>query len=206
MDERKKDDLSIQDVEVVPVKKKRKKISISMILCIVFLITTGVFWSNSEQNAKSYTIIQKQYDELKSEYNSLSKELSYYKEQYKTIEQELDKQKTEIDNLKDENSEKQNQIDDLKNKNSNLKKKVNTLKEENTSLKTSSDNNESGGGKRIGYYLISDSEGTMVWLSETGSKYHSKPDCGRMNPDKARQVSKSKAESMGYGRCGNCFK
>ena len=45
MDERKKEDLSVQDVEVVPVKKKRKKISISMILCVVFLITTGIFWS-----------------------------------------------------------------------------------------------------------------------------------------------------------------
>ena len=52
MDERKKDNLSVQDVEGVPVEKKRKKISISMILCIVFLITTGIFWSNSEQNAK----------------------------------------------------------------------------------------------------------------------------------------------------------
>ena len=30
MDERKKEDLSVQDVEVVPVKKKRKKISISI--------------------------------------------------------------------------------------------------------------------------------------------------------------------------------
>ena len=49
MDERKKEDLSVQDVEVVPVKKKRKKISISMILCVVFLITTGIFWSNSEE-------------------------------------------------------------------------------------------------------------------------------------------------------------
>ena len=51
----------------------------------------------------------------------------------------------------------------------------------------------------------SDSEETMVWLSETGSKYHSIPDCGRMNPDKARQVTESDAESMGYGRCHNCF-
>ena len=45
----------------------------------------------------------------------------------------------------------------------------------------------------------------MVWLSETGSKYHSIPDCGRMNPDKAWQVTESDAESMGYGRCSKCF-
>ena len=66
-----------------------------------------------------------------------------------------------------------------------------------------------GGGRRPGYYSnsdsSSDSEETMVWLSETGSKYHSIPDCGRMNPDKARQVTESDAESMGYGRCSKCF-
>ena len=85
MDEIKKEDLSVQDVEVVPVKKKRKKISISMILCVVFLITTGIFWSNSEENSKSYAEVQKQYDKLKSEQDSLIKEVSYYKEQYEAI-------------------------------------------------------------------------------------------------------------------------
>lgn len=214
MDERKKDNLSVQDVEGVPVEKKRKKISISMILCIVFLITTGIFWSNSEQNAKSYAAVQKQYDKLKSEQDSLSKEVSYYKEQYEAIEQQLDEQNSEIDNLKDENSKKQDQIDNLKNKNSDLKKRVNTLKSEkkklkteNASLKTeaeeaSSSSDESGRG---GMPAPSDSQGTMVWLSETGSKYHSIPDCGRMNPDKAWQVSESEAEAEGYGRCSKCF-
>ncbi|QHJ84974.1 MAG: ComA-like protein, MBL domain [Bacteriophage sp.] len=44
----------------------------------------------------------------------------------------------------------------------------------------------------------------MVWISETGSKYHSRNNCGRMNPNKATQTTKSKAESMGLGRCKNC--
>ncbi len=206
MDERKKEDLSVQDVEVVPVKKKRKKISIPMILCVVFLITTGIFWSNSEKNSKSYAAVQKQYDELKSEYDS--------------IEQQFNEQEDEIESLEDKNS-------DLKEKVNTLKSEKKKLKTENASLKTkakkasstsSSTNNSSssssssdshGGGRRPGYYSnsdsSSDSEETMVWLSETGSKYHSIPDCGRMNPDKARQVTESDAESMGYGRCSKCF-
>lgn len=44
-----------------------------------------------------------------------------------------------------------------------------------------------------------------VWVSATGSKYHSKNNCGRMNPSKARQVSKSEAESMGLEPCSKCF-
>lgn len=47
--------------------------------------------------------------------------------------------------------------------------------------------------------------GDMVWLSETGSKYHSRNNCGRMNPDKAWQVSREDAIAMGYEACKKCF-
>lgn len=46
----------------------------------------------------------------------------------------------------------------------------------------------------------------MVWLSATGSKYHSKPNCGTMNPDKARQVTEEDAKSCGYEPCSKCWK
>lgn len=48
-------------------------------------------------------------------------------------------------------------------------------------------------------------QGEMVWIPETGSKYHSIPDCGRMNPDKAYQMSQANAEAQGYGRCKKCW-
>lgn len=44
-----------------------------------------------------------------------------------------------------------------------------------------------------------------VWLSATGSKYHSIPDCGNMNPANARQVSQADAEAQGYEACKKCF-
>lgn len=44
-----------------------------------------------------------------------------------------------------------------------------------------------------------------VWLSATGSKYHRIPNCGRMNPNKARQVSLEQAVAQGYERCKNCY-
>ena len=47
--------------------------------------------------------------------------------------------------------------------------------------------------------------GTMVWIPATGEKYHSIPNCGRMNPDTARHVSRSEAEAMGYGPCSKCY-
>lgn len=45
----------------------------------------------------------------------------------------------------------------------------------------------------------------MVWLSATGEKYHSIPNCGRMNPAKARQVSLTDAQAAGYDACSKCF-
>lgn len=47
--------------------------------------------------------------------------------------------------------------------------------------------------------------GDLVWLSETGTKYHSKNNCGKMNPDKAWQVSRADAVAMGYEACKKCF-
>lgn len=44
-----------------------------------------------------------------------------------------------------------------------------------------------------------------VWLSATGEKYHSRNNCGKMNPNKAREVTLEYAQSHGYGRCSKCF-
>ncbi|MEF2654073.1 MAG: MBL fold metallo-hydrolase [Blautia sp.] len=49
------------------------------------------------------------------------------------------------------------------------------------------------------------SSGSMVWIPATGEKYHSIPDCGRMNPAKASQITESEAISRGYGPCSKCF-
>lgn len=49
------------------------------------------------------------------------------------------------------------------------------------------------------------SQEEMVWISATGSKYHSIPDCGNMNPDKAYQEPVSQAQAQGYEACKKCF-
>ena len=47
--------------------------------------------------------------------------------------------------------------------------------------------------------------GQLVWISETGSKYHNKNNCGRMNPDRAYQMTRENAETQGYEPCKKCF-
>lgn len=47
--------------------------------------------------------------------------------------------------------------------------------------------------------------GTLVWIPATGKKYHSIPDCGNMNPNKATQLTEAEAIQRGYGKCSKCF-
>jgi len=45
---------------------------------------------------------------------------------------------------------------------------------------------------------------TMVWLSRTGTRWHSIDNCGTMNPLNARQVTLEYARSRGFEPCRNC--
>ena len=45
----------------------------------------------------------------------------------------------------------------------------------------------------------------MVWISATGSKYHSKNDCGSMNPSNATQISLDDANARGMSPCSRCY-
>lgn len=44
-----------------------------------------------------------------------------------------------------------------------------------------------------------------VWLSATGSKYHSYDSCGNMNPKRARKVTLEEAQRLGKGKCSKCW-
>ncbi len=45
----------------------------------------------------------------------------------------------------------------------------------------------------------------MVWISETGKKYHKIDHCGRMNPAKARSVTVAEAKNLGLDACDKCY-
>ena len=44
-----------------------------------------------------------------------------------------------------------------------------------------------------------------VWVSATGTKYHSRNDCGRMNPNTAEKISEVEAEKRGFAKCSRCW-
>lgn len=150
-----------------------------------------------------------------SQIESLTAQLQEQTEQYEKAQNDLATLTAQYEDLQDEVThyeDQQETIDDLNAKLTKLRKKYKTVSSENASLKSktaSSDNQSSGttvSSKSADSSSDSDSgSGDMVWLSATGSKYHSIPNCGRMNPDNARQISRSSAEAQGYDACSNCW-
>ena len=63
----------------------------------------------------------------------------------------------------------------------------------------------SNGGKYSSGSSYNDNQSQTAYLSATGSKYHSIPNCGKMNPNKATQTTVSDAEARGYERCTKCW-
>ncbi|KIL07004.1 cell wall-binding protein [Clostridium botulinum] len=49
-----------------------------------------------------------------------------------------------------------------------------------------------------------DEQGETAYLSATGEKYHSRPDCGRMNPNKAIKTTVNKAK-QNHKACSKCW-
>lgn len=143
-------------------------------------------YEDLQSNFESLTT---KYDELSGDYDTLKAELANYTDQQETI-----------DSLNTQLAELQEKYNSLSAENEELKSQVSSLQASASNTSSSSSSSSSSGSS-----LNSDSGGGMVWIPAHGEKYHSIPDCGTMNPNTARQVSRSSAEAMGYDACSKCW-
>ena len=181
-----------------------------LLLCAVYFAFGYVqYESKSKELSQQIDVLAEQYEELSSDYENLEKS-------NKTLKADIKKytdQQSKVDELTDKVSELESQVNTLTEENTKLKSDNETLKSENESLKqqesTDTASSSGGGGGSIGSFggqpADTSSGGVMVWISETGSKYHNKNNCGRMNPNKAYQMSRESAEASGYDPCSKCF-
>ncbi|MFR1686489.1 MAG: DNA/RNA non-specific endonuclease [Massilimicrobiota timonensis] len=110
--------------------------------------------------------------------------------------------KTEFDNKGSSSSSKSSSSSTSS---SNKKSSSSSTSNKKSSSSNSSSSNSSKSSSSSNSSVESTPVGGQVWISATGSKYHNKPNCGRMNPDKARQISLSEAKSRGFEPCSKCF-
>lgn len=110
--------------------------------------------------------------------------------------------KTEFDN---KGSSSNSKSSSSSTSSSNKKSSSSSTSNKKSSSSNSSSSNSSKSSSSSNSSVESTPVGGQVWISATGSKYHNKPNCGRMNPDKARQISLSEAKSRGLEPCSKCF-
>ena len=185
----------------------RNKVLVAITACLVIIIlgmSGAVSSAVNEQELMSDQLLEQteQYEDLQSKSDILSAQYDDLTDAYDTLQAEIanyqDQQET-IDTLNTQLTELREKCDTLSAENEELKSQVSSLQTKASSTSSSSSSSTSSSS------LSNDSGGGMVWLSATGSKYHSIPDCGNMNPNNARQVSRSSAESQGYDACSKCW-
>lgn len=188
--------------------KNKVLVAITACLVIFILAMSGTVSSAvDERDLMSNQLREqtKQYEDLQSNYDDLSAKFDVLQSSYNDLETELtnyqDQQET-IDTLNTQLTDLQEKYDTLSVENEELKAENEELKSQVSSLQARESNTFSSSSSSS---LSNDSSGGSVWLSATGSKYHSIPDCGNMNPNNARQVSKSSAEAQGYDACSKCW-
>lgn len=80
-----------------------------------------------------------------------------------------------------------------------------TIPTNNSNNGSSSSNNYTKPETSVEQPTYNEPQGQMVWKSATGSKYHSIPNCGKMNPNKAVQITVEQALSQGLEACSKCY-
>ena len=184
----------------------RNKVLVAITACLVIFILamSGTVSSAVDQRQE----LTEEYEDLENSYDSLSSQYHTIQSLYNDIKDELtnyqDQQET-IDTLNAQLTDLQAKYDTLSAENEELKAENEELKSQVSSLQAKASSTSSSSSSTSSFSSSNDSSGGMVWLSATGSKYHSIPDCGNMNPNNARQVSRSSAESQGYDACSKCW-
>ena len=182
----------------------RNVIFIFSIISLCLVILFGGIWSIDRIN------------ELSKKVTDIETQLNKAQEQYQYINNQLEEELLKNNDLSDRLSKMTNKVQELQNENSNLILESTKLQDENKSLQDeivslknqleqAKSNTTQTSSWSFGTNITNSSSGELVWLAENGEKYHSKPDCGNMNPDTSYQVTLSEAQSMGYGACKKCY-
>ena len=211
--------------------QKNKRIIISVTIALLCGVFVGpikgiprenyeILFEQSELLAKEVSLSDYQIKSLEDEIEDLKEEKiekeklereeaeRIAKEEAERVAKEEADKKAEEEQLKKEEENQSNDEKEIESESNN---------ENNDAIDTENIPEESGSGDSVSNNsdLVPNNNATevpqernvgdMVWISETGSKYHSKNNCGRMNPEKAVKMSLEEAIARGYTACSKCY-
>ena len=194
--------------------KRKSKIVKAGCIVIACMIVISWFGSVNESGKlrNAMADLQTSYDKLEENYSQLETDYDKLEKNYQRAEEKLagvEDQKEQIDALKKQTSELTEankklteEKDSLNAQLADQAEKLKAAEAKSAAAQTASDTSQSSGS--LGN-TSTEEVGSMVWISATGSKYHSIPNCGRMDPNRATQMSVSEAQSRGYTPCSKCF-
>ncbi len=196
---------SQDDTSKKHIKLSLKFIKVFLMIFIPIILLTGLFTYSKIQSLNNENIsLQKELDNTKKQYQEAQVDLKNIRiendnlvAQYESVNSKLSELQSSYDTLLEENSKLKEENASLQSEIESLKAELEKLKQQpiqETSISSSSSNN-------INNTVPSE----MVWLTQYGKKYHSKPDCGRSNPNTSYQVTLSEAQSRGYPPCKKCY-
>ena len=208
-------------------KTERRRILVCGLLAvIIFLLISNVVTHHTVKTlTEELDTCNSQYDALADEYDRLVLDSEALRDSNESLSSQLETLSARFEKVE---RDLQNQLDQLKRDYITLQAKYKEVTSSPTPSPTpiptptpdpepSSESesgtwgipNFSGGGSgswnnNTGYDSVESSGGT-AWLSATGEKYHSIPNCGRMNPNTAVKTTVAAAEASGYEQCRNCW-
>ena len=172
---------------------KNKRIAI----CLVVSLGIGIASGSTNMTKADYNNLVVQNEQLENRIVELDKLLEVNKKEVS----ELQEKKEEADRIAKEEAERKAEAERL------AKEEAERKAEEEAERLAQQQQSSSNYVSSVGSGGSTQQEtpiGTTVWLSESGSKYHSINNCGKMNPSKARQVTLESALSQGYTACTKC--
>jgi predicted nuclease with TOPRIM domain len=183
--------------------RKLKLISLTVICLIFISLLSAGFSGDSTKLQKQLDEVKTNYTALQSDFEQVSKDNDDLKSKYEGSLEKLESVKSELTAYQ----EQQTQIDELNKQVTDLQAQKDSVIAENNSLKAqlASQQTETPAPSVEASTVPDNVNDEVSWLSATGSKYHSIPDCGNMNPNNASQTTVSSAEASGYGRCSKCW-
>lgn len=196
------DDTSKKHIKLSP-----KFIKVFLMFFVPIILLAGLFTYSKIQSLNEENIsIQKELDNTKKQYQEAQTDLKNIRTendnlvaQYNSANSKLSELQSSYDTLLEENAKLKEENALLQSEIESLKAELEKIKQQPPVQETSVSNNSSSAERS------NTPVSGMVWLTRTGEKYHSKPDCGRSNPNNSYQVTLSEAQSRGYTACKKCY-
>lgn len=171
---------------------------------VLIVLSVLFFNSNSVSNEK-YEELNKKYKSTVSQLKDSEDAFKKLKSEYKDYKQEAENAKKELQTFKDEEAKKKAEEEKAAAKAQEEAAAKAKAQEEEAAAKAKAQEEEAARANAQAANETNSSNGDMVWISATGSKYHSINNCGTMNPNRASQMNRSDAETKGYEACQKCY-